>query len=124
MWLRGLLLPFSRRHSGGALFVSIGNNILNNALIRNIGALNILSIDPHVVVKLGATQLRSYVPEQYVSQTVVVYNQALVKTFQVALIVAFLSAFGAVGMEWKSVLSPNRRTADEDRKDTNLRPLN
>lgn len=120
---QGVAITFFAETLGGALFVSVGNNILNNKLVQNIGALNILRVDPHVIVKLGATQLRNYVPEQYVAQTVVAYNQALVKTFQVALIVACLSALGAVGMEWKSVLSPNGQTADEDQKDTNLTPL-
>lgn len=76
------------------------------------------------MVRLGATQLRSYVPEQYVAQTVVAYNQALVKTFYAALVVACLSALGTVGMEWKSVLSPNGRAGDDDLKATNLERLN
>lgn len=104
---------------GGALFVSVGNNILNNELVQRIGALNILSVDTHGVVKLGVTQPRSYVPETYVAQTVVAYNQTLVKTFQVALVVACLSALGAVDMEWKSVLSTNGRTTVEHQEETN-----
>lgn len=55
------------------------------------------------MVRLGATQLRSCVTPQYVTQTVVAYNQALIKTFQVPLILACLSALGAIGMEWNSV---------------------
>lgn len=103
---QGVAITFFAETLGGALFVSVGNNILNNRLVEYIGALNIPSVDPLVVVRLGATQLRSYVAPQYVTQTVVAYNEALMKTFQVALIVACLSALGAVGMEWKSVHSP------------------
>ena len=103
---QGVAITFFAETLGGALFVSVGNNILNNKLVDYIGALKIPSVNPETVVKLGATQLRSYVPPQYVPQTVAVYNQALVKTFQVALIVACLSALGAAGMEWKSVHQP------------------
>ena len=103
---QGVAITFFAETLGGTLFVSVGNNILNNKLVQYIGALGIPSVDPEIVVKLGATQLRSYVPPQYVPQTVAAYNQALGKTFQVALIVACLSLLGAVGMEWKSVHAP------------------
>jgi MFS family permease len=103
---QGVAITFFAETLGGALFVSVGNNVLNTRLVELIGALNIPSVDPLVVVRLGATQLRSYVAPQYVTQTVVAYNQALIKTFQVSLILACLSALGAIGMEWKSVHAP------------------
>ncbi|MCJ1240090.1 hypothetical protein MMC14_008090, partial [Varicellaria rhodocarpa] len=84
---QGVAITFFAETFGGAVFVSAGNNILNNKLVDYIGALNIPSVDPHVIIRLA-------------------YNQALVKTFQVALIVACLSSIGAAGMEWKSVLTP------------------
>jgi hypothetical protein len=103
---QGVSITFFAETLGGALFVSIGDNVLNNKLVKYIGELNIPSVDPKVVVKLGATQLRDYVPPQFVAQTLEAYNHALINTLQIALIVACLSALGAVGMEWKSVLKP------------------
>lgn len=45
----------------GAVFVSAGNNVLNSRLVEYIGALNIPSIDPKVVVSRhhAAVKLRS-----------------------------------------------------------------
>ena len=88
---------------GGAVFVSVADNVLDSHLTKYIGALNIPSIKPETIVNLGATQLRNYVSAQYVTQTVDAYNLAVVKTFQVALVLSCLSLLGAAGMEWKSV---------------------
>ena len=100
---QGIAMTFFAEILGAALFVSVANNIFNNKLVEYIGALQIPNVDPDVVVKLGATQLRSYVPPEYVTLTVAAYNKALVRAFQVALALACLTALGAVGMEWKSV---------------------
>lgn len=111
---QGVSITFFAETLGGALSVSIGNNVLNNKLVQYIGALNIPNIDPQVIVRLGATELRNYVPSQYVAQTIIAYNEALVNTFRIALVVACLSALGAVGMEWKSVHNPVEKLADSE----------
>lgn len=102
----GVAITFFAQVFGGTVFVSIGNNLLDSRLIEYVGALNISSIDPAIIVSLGATQLRSYVPAQDFAPTVDAYNRALVKTFQLALIASCLTALGAAGMEWKSVKQP------------------
>ena len=103
---QGVSITFFAETLGGAIFVSIGNNLLNNHLVEYIGALHIPSVDPQVIVQLGATELRSYVPTQVVNQTIQAYNEALVDTFRIALIVACLSVLGAAVMEWRSVHNP------------------
>ncbi|MCJ1352257.1 MAG: hypothetical protein MMC33_002241 [Icmadophila ericetorum] len=100
---QGSAMNFFAETFGGAIFVSVANNTLNNRLVKYIGALKIPSVDPQTVVHLGATQFRGYVPPEYLAQTVEAYNRALVKTFQIGLIVACLSALGAMEMEWRSV---------------------
>lgn len=102
---QGVSITFFSQMLGGALFNSIGANVLDNKLVKYIGDLNILSVDPKVIVQLGATQLRSYVPAEFVRQTVEAYNHALVNVFQIAVIIACLSILGAIGMEWKSLHS-------------------
>ncbi|MCJ1243696.1 hypothetical protein MMC30_000893 [Trapelia coarctata] len=88
---------------GGAIFVSIGQNLWTNSLVTNIAALGIPNFDPINIVHAGATQLRSLVPPMFLPQVLVAYNAAIIKTFQAALAMACLSALGAAGMEWKSV---------------------
>ena len=50
----GVSITFFAETFGGAIFVSAGNNVLNGYLVKNIGALNIPSVDPLRVVQLGA----------------------------------------------------------------------
>ncbi len=92
---------------GGAMFVSVAQNIFTNHLVRGLLALDIPDFDPQVIVNAGATSLRTVVGSDRLPEVLVVYNDAIVKTFQIALILSCLSIFGALGMEWKSVRGKN-----------------
>ncbi|CAL5874497.1 uncharacterized protein PFLUO_LOCUS8793 [Penicillium psychrofluorescens] len=87
---------------GGALFVSVAENTFTNNLVSGLEGVS--GIDPKAVVSMGATQIGSLIKDPGLLHTVqVVYNDALVKAFQVALIMGCLCLLGAAGMEWKSV---------------------
>lgn len=87
---------------GGALMVSAGQNIFTNRLTS--GLAKIPGVDAYKVIAAGATGLRKIIPDpQDYEAALKVYNSGLTKAFQVSLIVACLSALGAIGMEWKSV---------------------
>ena len=88
---------------GGALFISAGENVFLNQLVSNLVDANIPGLDPQTVARAGATELKITVVPQYLGQVQVAYNGALVKTFQIALILSCLSVLGAAGMQWKSV---------------------
>ena len=102
---------------GGSVFVSAANNVLNNSLVQNLAALNITNIDPEAVVTAGATRFRSLIPAQFISPAIDAYNEAVTKTFQVALILSCLSVLGAAGMEWKSVKA-GQQSPPTDKTDT------
>lgn len=94
---------------GGSLFVSVAQNTFTNHLVS--GLMGIPSIDPTLVINTGATQIRAFIKDPNVLHTVqIVYNDALTKTFRVALIMNCLCAVGAAGMEWKSVRSKKLET--------------
>ena len=88
---------------GGALFASVAQNLFSTNLIEGILALGIEGFDPQVIVSAGATNLRNVVDPADLPMVLVAYNAAIVKTFQIGLILSCLSIFGAVGIEWKSV---------------------
>lgn len=88
---------------GGAVLVSAAQNVFTKDLIEKLSALDIPNFNPEVVVKAGATTLRSIVSSEQLPAVLEAYNQALVKVFQVGLIVSCLAILGAVRMEWKSV---------------------
>ncbi|KAI0403075.1 major facilitator superfamily domain-containing protein [Xylaria palmicola] len=106
----GIAITLFFQNFGGALFVSVGNNVLNSQLVARFTALNIPGLSVSDILSTGATGIRGIVPAEYLDAVIVEYNMALRQTFQVALIVSVLTVIGAVFMEWKSVKAPYGET--------------
>ncbi len=87
---------------GGALMVSVGQNLFTNRLTSGLSS--IPGVDAQLVIATGATNLRNLItdPEEF-SGALEVYNSGLTKALKVSLVMACLSTLGAIGMEWKSV---------------------
>lgn len=88
---------------GGAVLISAANNVLNEKLLIYIDGLGIPGVSGLDVINAGATGFRSVIPAEHIETVVGVYNLALRKAFQIALIMACLSAIPALLLEWKSV---------------------
>jgi MFS family permease len=97
----GASLMFFAQWLGGAIFVSVGQNVLTTKLVS--GLVSIPGFNPKYVTTTGATELRKFVPEQFLGEVLGVYNGALVKVFEIALILSCFSIIGALAMEFKSV---------------------
>ncbi|KAL4749480.1 hypothetical protein BDW72DRAFT_204746 [Aspergillus terricola var. indicus] len=69
----------------------------------DLAALDIPSLDSAAVMHAGATGLRDMVTEEQLPAVLDTYNEALVKVFQLALVMGCLSTAGALGIEWRSV---------------------
>lgn len=87
---------------GGALFLSVGQNIFTNELLKGIVA-NVPGVDPQLVITSGATSLRQDIPARFLEAVYVAYNHALTQTWYVSVAMACLSVFGAAVIQWKSV---------------------
>ena len=98
----GVSLILFSQMLGGAIFVSVGQNILDSKLVAGLTAL-IPGLDPAVIVNAGATDIRSVVPEVDLEAVLKVYNRALRGCFVVALVITCLACLGAGAMEWRSV---------------------
>ena len=99
----GIGAIISMQSLGGAVFVSVGNNILQNILDQASAAENLPGIDIKAVIAAGATQFRSIVPEQSLPALLVAYNYALQRVFITAIPLAGLAFIVALGLEWRSV---------------------
>ena len=97
----GISLVMFCQQLGGAVFVSIGQNVFDNELVKNLHGIGGLS--PAAVVSTGATELRTAVGPANLSAVISAYNGALVKVFQAALAMSCFSIIGALTMEWKNV---------------------
>lgn len=87
---------------GGALFISVAQNVFTNKLLSNLEAI-VPDLNPAVVLAAGATNLKNVVDPKDLSGVLTAYNGAIVNCFYVSVALAVVSGFGAVFMEWKSV---------------------
>ena len=89
---------------GGALFLSIAQNVFSNQLIKNV-ATYVRNVDPISIIQAGATNIKNQKgisPEDFHS-ILVAYNKTLTQTFYVSVAAAALTIIGASLIEWKSV---------------------
>ncbi|RAK79022.1 MDR family MFS transporter [Aspergillus fijiensis CBS 313.89] len=109
----GVSLVFFCQQLGGAIFVSVGENVFDRKLIA--GLTRVLDdLDPESIINTGATDLRSIVPAKDLHTVLVEYNTALHWVFIVGTIMAALSALGACALEWKSVKGKQGGPGDEE----------
>ncbi|KAJ7284548.1 MFS transporter [Mycena rebaudengoi] len=87
---------------GGALFISVGQNVFTNKLVSGLIS-KVSSLNPDIVLGAGATSIRSAVDPIFLADVLVVYNQALISAFYVSVAMAGLSIVGSLAVEWKSI---------------------
>lgn len=85
----------------GAVFISVGQNLLDNQLAKRLAS--IPGITAHLISNTGATTLLDFIPPDDHAMALQAYNDSLRVCFRVALIMACITILGAVGMEWRSV---------------------
>jgi MFS family permease len=93
---------------GGALFVSVGQNIFSNKLVEGL-ATYASGINPLIVLSTGATSIQEATPPQYREGVTIAYNDALTHAFTVATAMAAISLLGAVFVEFKSVKKAGKK---------------
>jgi hypothetical protein len=87
---------------GGALFISVGQNVFTNQLIKNLANV-VPDLDASLVLRTGATELKNAIPEEFIGGVLTAYNLALNQTFYVSVATGAMSIVGAVFVEWKSM---------------------
>ncbi|KAI3323299.1 putative MFS aflatoxin efflux pump [Xylariaceae sp. AK1471] len=108
----GASLMFFSQILGGAIFISVGQNVLNNQLVQRLAGLP--GFSPLLIQTGGATELIGSFPPEYRHDALVAYNESLRTVFRVGLILATLSVLGASGMEWRSVKEQPKAKAAAD----------
>ena len=86
---------------GGAIFVSVTDNIFINKFAANL--IGIPKLPPNFALNAGATTLRSMVPSDELNAVLVAYNTALKYCWYVGVALAALLTPVALGMEWKDI---------------------
>ncbi|KAF2441142.1 MFS general substrate transporter [Karstenula rhodostoma CBS 690.94] len=87
---------------GGALFISVGQNVFTNQLVKHL-QVAVPGLNPSIVLAVGATELKNQVEEKFLGGVLFAYNKALTETFYVSVATAVMSILGAAFVEWKSM---------------------
>jgi hypothetical protein len=99
----GVSLMILGQELGGAVFVSVGQNILSTRFISGLVAAKIPGLDPGIVVNAGATNIRDMVKPEHLNAVLKAYNHAITTIFDVATGPSCVLVVGALFMEWKNV---------------------
>ncbi len=97
----GASLMFFAQGLGGSIALSVANNLFASHLGSGLGRLS--GLDAAIVVKTGATELRTVVDDGSLGVVLIAYNAAVMKAFQVAVALSCIGVLGALATEWKSV---------------------
>lgn len=96
---------------GGAIFISVGSNLLNNELLKNLAS--IPGINPAQILSEGATELLQGLAPSAIAPVLSAYNESLRVVLQVGLVMTCLTLLGALALEWRSVKSKKPQKTDE-----------
>ncbi|KAL9105861.1 MAG: hypothetical protein Q9227_009024 [Pyrenula ochraceoflavens] len=99
---------------GGALFVSIAQNVFSNKLLANVSAQNI-PLNPSRLLQAGATSLVGLVAAKDLDKLKLAYNNTVTQTFYVPVAASALSLFGAVLVPWLSVKKPETKEPEKSK---------
>lgn len=93
---------------GGAVFLSVGQNVLNAQLLDRLSRLP--GFGSSLLGNSGATSIVAKLPEAIQHAVVFEYNESLRRVFLVAVVLAVLTLLGVVLMEWRSVKKDRKTT--------------
>ena len=108
------LMMFSRT-LGGAVFISVGNNIFDTRFAHNLGGISGINVES--VALTGATDLKNMVPASLLPQVLMAYNDALRATFYLITALTCCAIVGSLAMEWKSVKKGQQKQDSNAAKD-------
>ncbi|KAF5012270.1 hypothetical protein FDECE_1651 [Fusarium decemcellulare] len=86
---------------GGAIFVSVGQNLFTNELVKRLKGVpgaNVLTL-----LEQGATQITDNLSDEAKPIVLEAYNASLRQAFICGVILSCLGYLGALGMEWRSI---------------------
>ncbi|KIX09015.1 uncharacterized protein Z518_00093 [Rhinocladiella mackenziei CBS 650.93] len=99
---------------GGAVFVSVGNTLLQSHLLNKNNEQIIPGVNIRAVIELGATQFRRVVPAQDLPTLIHLYNESLQAVFIAAVPLCGVAFLCSLCMEWKSLNNRGENTREAE----------
>jgi hypothetical protein len=98
----GNAVAFFFNSLGGALSISIAQNIFSNGLKSNL-PIDAPGVDPTLVINAGATHIRETVTAAQLPGVLLAYMSALAQSFVISIAVGGIATIFACFVEWKNV---------------------
>ncbi|RYP31962.1 hypothetical protein DL767_005503 [Monosporascus sp. MG133] len=92
---------------GGSIFVSVAQAAFSNKLVQELST-RAPGLDPDIVLDGGAGDIANLVPQQYLPEVIMSYNNGLTSSFVVGTAMVAASTLGCVFVEWNSVKGMKR----------------
>jgi hypothetical protein len=86
---------------GGAIFVSVGENLFVDALLKKLQGVSGVSVED--LLDEGATQITAGLGGAVKRVVLVAYNASVRQAFICGLVLSCIGYLGALGLEWKSI---------------------
>ncbi|KAF1848750.1 putative efflux pump antibiotic resistance protein [Cucurbitaria berberidis CBS 394.84] len=109
----GMALMFFGQNLGGAVFVSVAQNVFTDELARKLSAVPGLNLDKKAITNIGATMIKDLVTNEWLTVVLEGYRLAIRKAFLVGTGLAAVSMLGALLVEWKSIQKAEERSKGE-----------
>jgi hypothetical protein len=87
---------------GGSIFLGTAENVFGTRLVSNL-AKQAGNLNPEVVLKAGAADLRTALNTADLGKALKAYNDAVMETLYIPVGLSVVSLVGALATEWKSV---------------------
>lgn len=91
---------------GGALFISVAQNVFTNQLIKNLRVI-VPDLSSEFVLTVGATEIKNKIEQRFLPGVISAYNAALRDTFYVSVAAGAMSLLGAAFVQWKNMKGRN-----------------
>jgi hypothetical protein len=99
----GTAIIFFSQSLGGAIFLTIAQNIFHRQLISRLSAADIPGLAGSTVSSVGVTEIKGLVSAQYLPTLLTAYNRSIMDTFYIATGLAGIAVLGSLFVEWNSV---------------------
>jgi len=87
---------------GGAISISIAQNIFSNGLVKEIPRYT-KGVNPQIIIAAGATHIREVTPASQLAGVLKAYDIAVTNAYILSIACASIAFFFSLGFEWKSV---------------------
>ncbi|KIW91149.1 uncharacterized protein Z519_08044 [Cladophialophora bantiana CBS 173.52] len=87
---------------GGAISISIAQNIFSNTLVKEIPRYT-TGVNPQTIIMAGATHIREVTPPSQLAGVLYAYNIAVTHSYILSIACASIAFLFSLGFEWKSV---------------------